>query len=273
MTGTHSLEPLQNTKNDEAAPFGFSGTALKIIALITMLLDHIGASLIENGLLHVYDLGYFSQIITTEWGMGWYMIDMVFRMIGRLAFPIFVFLLVEGFFHTHSRKNYVRNCFLFALLSELPFDLALANPLGFSGGASDQNVYFTLTIGLLMMMALEHFRKHIFIQAGIVLLSAWAAQLLHVDYDATGVLLIAVFYLFYRNYRMKFVLGGILMAVESLGLLGTAALALIPIARYNGKRGDGPLSYGKGKYLFYWFYPVHLAVLYSIAHFALGMGR
>lgn len=252
---------------------GLSGTALKMIAIVTMLIDHMGAVLIESGLLHVYDQEYFRQILTTEWGMRWYFIDLVFRMIGRLAFPIFIFLLVEGFFYTHSRGAYLRNCFLFALISEIPFDLACSNPLGFSGGASDQNVYFTLTIGLLMMMALEHFRKHIFIQAGIVLLSAWAAQLLHVDYDATGILLIAVFYLFYRNYRMKFVLGGILMAVESLGLLGTAALALIPIARYNGKRGDGPLSYGKGKYLFYWFYPVHLAVLYSIAHFALGMGR
>lgn len=270
MTGTHGLEPLQNTQGEDNLQ-GLSGTALKMIAIVTMLLDHIGASLIENGLLHVYDLEYFGQIITTDWGMRWYLTDMVLRMIGRLAFPIFVFLLVEGFFHTHSRIKYLRNCALFALISELPFDLAFANPLGFSGGRAEQNIYFTLTIGLIMMIALERAGRHWLLKAGCVLLSACAASLLHVDYGVTGILMIAVFYLFYGNDRVKFVLGGILMAVESVGLLGTAALALIPIAKYNGRRGGGPLSRGKGKYLFYWFYPVHLTVLYGIAYFVLGM--
>lgn len=270
MIGTHGLEPLQNIQSEDVL-HGLSGTALKMIALVTMLLDHIGASLIENGLLHVYDLEYFSQIITTDWGMRWYLIDTVLRMIGRLSFPIFAFLLVEGFFHTHSRIKYLRNCVLFALISEIPFDLAFANPLGITSGKAEQNIYFTLTIGLIMMMVLERVGRHWLLKVGCVLLFAWSALLLHVDYDMTGILLIAVFYLFYRNNRVKFVLGGILMAVESLGLLGTAALALIPIAKYNGRRGGGLLAQGKGKYLFYWFYPVHLTVLYGIAYLVLGM--
>ena len=101
----------------------FSGTALKTIACITMLVDHIGASCIEAGILTPgLDSGTLSRDTLSAYPL--YRLDMVLRFTGRLAFPIFCFLLVEGFVHTHDVKKYVRRLFLFALISEVPFDLA-----------------------------------------------------------------------------------------------------------------------------------------------------
>lgn len=249
---------------------GLSGTALKCIAAAAMLLDHIGACLIENGLLCAYDSERIGQILNTEWGMRWYWFDLILRMIGRVAFPIFAFLLVEGFFHTRSRKHYVKNCLIFALISEIPFDLASANPVGYSSGMAEQNIYFTLTLGLLMMAALERWGTTLVKRAIIVLAACGTAILLHVDYEALGILVIAIFYLFRGNRRSMYGLSAAVLIAESAGTLGTAALALIPISHYNGERGGGKFAVGHDKYLFYWFYPVHLMLLSLTAHILLG---
>ena len=101
----------------------FSGTALKTIACITMLVDHIGASCIEAGILTPgLDAGTLSQDALSAYPL--YRLDMVLRFTGRLAFPLFCFLLVEGFVHTHNVKGYLGRLVLFGLLSEVPFDLA-----------------------------------------------------------------------------------------------------------------------------------------------------
>ena len=103
--------------------FSFSGTALKTIACITMLVDHIGASCIEAGILTPgLDVGTLSQDTLSAYPL--YRLDMVLRFTGRLAFPLFCFLLVEGFVHTHNVKGYLGRLVLFGLLSEVPFDLA-----------------------------------------------------------------------------------------------------------------------------------------------------
>lgn len=133
----------------------FSGTALKTIACITMLIDHIGASCIEAGILTPgLDSGTLSRDTLSAYPL--YRLDMVLRFTGRLAFPIFCFLLVEGFVHTHDVKKYVRRLFLFALISEVPFDLAFfRTPFD----PSAQNVYWTLALGVLAMAGLKHFEK------------------------------------------------------------------------------------------------------------------
>ena len=119
--------------------FSLSGTALKRIACLSMLLDHIGASLLENGL---FKQGSF-------WP-GDVQLDGVLRLAGRLAFPIYCFLLVEGFLHTHDFKKYALRMLGFALISEWPFDWAF-----FSGVYwGHQNVYFTLLLGLLAILAI-----------------------------------------------------------------------------------------------------------------------
>ena len=123
--------------------FSLSGTALKRIACLSMLIDHIGAALLENGL--------FRQNAVWQGGVR---LDFVMRMAGRLAFPIYCFLLVEGFVHTHDFRKYALRMLGFALLSEFPFDWAF-----FSGvWWGHQNVYFTLLLGLLAMKALDTFR-------------------------------------------------------------------------------------------------------------------
>ncbi len=134
---------------------GLSGTALKYIACITMLIDHIGASCIEAGIL----LPALAAGAASCGGIPVSTLlaaDRVLRYIGRLAFPIFCFLAVEGFLHTHDVKKYVRRLLLFGLLSEVPFDLAFfRTPFA----PQHQNVYWTLALGVLAMAGLKRFEK------------------------------------------------------------------------------------------------------------------
>ena len=123
-----------------------SGSALKMIAVITMLIDHIGAVL-----LSMYQPA--QKILFTLFGRE-YTVYLIFRDIGRAAFPIFCFLLLEGFRHTRSRFLYGRNLLLFALLSEIPWNLMFTNTLRYER----QNVFFTLFLGYLAFCAIEYFQ-------------------------------------------------------------------------------------------------------------------
>lgn len=137
---------------------GLYGSTLKIIAIVTMLIDHIGATLVENTM---YASGYMEAMndaaSITRWMMvplnrNLYLIDNVMRLIGRLGFPLFAFLLVQGFTHTHNRLKYVLRMALFCIIAEVPFNLAIgctvSNPYF-------QSVFFTLTIGILVLWGME----------------------------------------------------------------------------------------------------------------------
>lgn len=126
---------------------GISGSTLKIIAIITMLIDHIGAGvlgrlLVVRGMNEAADLNAWidanSTLVITYQMM---------RFVGRLAFPIFCFLLIEGFEHTHDVKKYALRLLSFCLVSEIPFDLLFNGKILESGY---QNVFFTLFIGLML---------------------------------------------------------------------------------------------------------------------------
>lgn len=230
---------------------GFSGSTLKLIAIITMLIDHIGAAVIARLLI----AGQGSEML--------YKIYYAMRAVGRVAFPIFCFLLVEGFFYTGSRKKYALRLFGFALLSEIPFDLAFSGKILEFGY---QNVFFTLLIGLLTIMLFDEVVKkqewHPVLRSALLVIITFggmgAAYLLHTDYDAKGVLAILVFYMTRQMRGLQIVAGCLAFCWEL-----PAIVAFIPIAFYNGKRGWNI------KYLFYAFYPVHLLVLYLIC---VGMG-
>lgn len=122
------------------AKSGISGSTLKLIAIFTMLIDHTAATVI----LQMINNGIGGQtLIDIYW---------VMRSIGRMAFPVFCFLLVEGFKYTHSREKYAARMFIFALISEIPFDLAINNTvLEFKSN----NVFFTLLLGLLAITVLD----------------------------------------------------------------------------------------------------------------------
>lgn len=127
-----------------------SGSTLKIIAIIAMAIDHFAASIILYGILMQEHPAFLGHPISMA--IPWWNIYQVMRFIGRIGFPIFCFLLIEGFFHTSSKKKYAIRLFLFALLSEFPFDYALFDSpvnLGY------QNVFFTLFLGLLTIWGIN----------------------------------------------------------------------------------------------------------------------
>lgn len=229
-----------------------SGSTLKWIAIVTMLIDHIGAVLFENGFIEAYNRqlqGAFSYSVTHT---IWYF-DIWMRRVGRVAFPIFCFLLVEGFFHTSNRKKYAIRLGIFALVSEIPFDLAFRSSiLEFTY----QNVMFTLLIGFLTIWAMEVLRQKnqiwMVVAAGLGVL---AGYLIKSDYGWKGIILILVFYLFYYEPVEKTIAGCLALLWEA-----PACFAFLSINLYNHKKGQSL------KYFFYWFYPVHIFILVGIRY-------
>ncbi|MGN0423763.1 MAG: TraX family protein [Acetatifactor sp.] len=270
---------------------GITGSTFKMVAIITMLIDHIAAVvltriLIGRGLMDIMnDEAAITAFFSDNWALYFGMFAM--RLIGRLGFPIFCYLLVEGFYHTRNVWKYASRLGIFALISEIPFNLAL------NGSLSDwnhQNVFFTLAIGLLVLIGLkttEDFAKKLLatksrafvltIQAAanvlIMVAGYLLADFLKTDYAGMGVMTIVVMYLVRRvgkfadsrkNRVLAMGAGCLLLTVMSFIEI-TAFFALIPAALYNNERG------WKMKYFFYAFYPVHLFLLWLICYF-MGMG-
>lgn len=250
--------------------WGTSSAILKNIAVVTMLIDHIGAVivirlLIQNGLYESM-VNQEAYLAWKEQHFGLYGMYMAMRIIGRLAFPIYCFLLVEGFRWTHDVKKYLGRMFLFALLSELPFDLAFSGKVW---NPAYQNVFFTLFLGLLtitgMRLVEQHFagteiRKR-FLRVGldavIVIAGCVLALVLKTDYNFRGVMAIVILYLF-RNRKKAQICAGVVVFLLMDGLEMFAAISFILIWFYNGTRGR------QNKYFFYFFYPVHLLLLWLL---------
>ncbi len=226
-----------------------NGALLKKIAVVTMLVDHLGAAFFI-----IYTSGYDG---TAAFGGADVMYQLL-RIIGRTAFPIFCFLIVEGFFFTRSRWKYLLRLFLFALLSEVPFDLAFHDKVW---DMSMQNVFFTLFLGLLALMALDMGRQAMeacnskfspkVVASGVgTLLCVAAAYFGRTDYDVSGVFLILIFYLF-RESRGLACLCGYLCMLHEMWCFP----AFVLLYFYNGAKGKG------SKYFYYVFYPAHLVLL------------
>lgn len=238
---------------------GLTGMALKRLALVTMLLDHIGAVILESPVTWAAVAGEEMDAFFNSPGLALLrQVDIPLRLAGRVAFPIFCFLLVEGFLHTRSVRGYALRLGAFALLSELPFNLALGDGWRDPGY---QNVFFTLLLGLLAMAALRRFGDRGLAGYLLALCCVLLAELLSADYGAFGVVLILVFYLF-RNRKGARTLAACLTlwwGASIFWLEVTAPLALVPIWQYNGERGRGG-----PRYLFYLFYPAHLLALWGL---------
>lgn len=152
---------------DRAKTGGITGSTLKIIAIITMFIDHVGAALFEHYLykfLEPLGADYCEAAIKAKLPWLWFNwmgdpaavqnIDMTLRMIGRIAFPIFCFLLVEGFLHTRNLKKYMIRLGIFALVSDVPFDLAFFGEIGLG----HQNVFFTLLLGVMALACIDYIK-------------------------------------------------------------------------------------------------------------------
>ena len=262
-----------NVMNNQsvAGEHGISGYWLKMIAVITMLIDHSAATILERILVQMPS---WAPATVDNWEQ-WYRLDLLLRGIGRMAFPIYCFLLVEGFHYTHSRRKYAARLFVFVLISEVPFDMALnQSVLEFSYN----NVFFTLFLGLLVIMAadwvMERFssdnltseigRITLLVVIGMVG-CALASYVISCDYGASGVIAIYIMYLLRSKRELGFALAVVSLGVFSGELELLALLMLIPLHFYNGTRGK------QHKYFFYAFYPLHLLLLALIA-WGLGLG-
>lgn len=240
--------------------------ALKIVAIVSMFCDHFGDAFV----------GHFS----------------FFNLIGRIAFPIFAFQISEGYSHTKDLKKYFMRLGIFAVISQIPFSLfsyKFMNPSTFT-----LNAFFTLFIGLLAIHLWNKlsnkgdgafvqkneqkghtysstFYLSIILRIVVVILLAYLANVLNTDYGFWGVIVIFAFYLF-KDKKLVMLTSFVILCIIRYGLdiinygfnyayvllCIFTAIAAIFIGLYNGKQGK------KIKYLLYFFYPVHLLLLYFI---------
>ena len=216
-----------------------SGSMLKLIAVITMLIDHIAAYLIPHHWVLFTAFGYNITLYR------------IMRNLGRWAFPIFAVLLIEGFIHTHNRTKYGISLAVFALISEIPWNLVHSGTLFFQG----QNVFFTLLLGFLGLCVLEHLQNHL-LQAGALIALALLAVVLRSDHSAIGFAFIMLMYALREHEPVR------PLTAFLFNNHWWVMSAFLPISLYNGKRG-----FVKGKvlkYAFYAFYPIHLFVIYLV---------
>ena len=239
-------------------PFELNALVLHLTAMAAMLLDHMWATVTPGNL--------------------W------MNCVGRIAFPIFAFLIVEGYFHTRDIRRYLLRLLLLALLSEIPFNLMNGGSIIYPYG---QNVIWTFLIALLCICGMERAResgsrgKWVLASLGYTLLGLLAGLLLMTDYNAAGVLMVLVFY-FFRGRRWYHFAGQLLAlywinAVVIMGMdlpfsifghrfffptQGFALFALLPIWLYRGKQGPHNRAI---QYACYAFYPVHILLLSLLA--------
>jgi hypothetical protein len=230
-----------------------TSASLHILAMFFMLLDHMWATVVPGN----------------EW----------MTCVGRLAFPIFAFLLVEGFFHTRSRKKYALRLLIFALVTEIPFNLMAGGRFFFP---IHQNVLWTFLLSFGLMAWNERARGakpwwRLLRFAATFLVGLLVGLLTMVDYYGYGIAMVLIFYLsrgnswgckliqlvglYWINVEM---MGGLVYEFEALGRIwvihqqGFAVLALIPIWLYKGKKGHSSKAF---QYFCYGFYPVHMLIL------------
>ena len=247
---------------DSSASKNFELTAavLHIIAMTLMLMDHLWATLLP----------------AKEW----------LTCAGRVAFPIFAFMAVEGYFHTRSFKKYILRMLLFAVLSEIPFDLMYGGTWFYP---VHQNVLWTFLLSLLGVWLMEQVRKkgktwmYLLVCVLVVLAGLVLGTLCMVDYYGAGVLTVFVFYFLHGRKWWCFLgqlaalywlnveqLGGLMYPVQLFGMefelcqQGLALLALIPIWLYRGRQGYHSKPF---QYLCYAFYPVHMLLLVVVLNF------
>ena len=219
-----------NLSSSASGRFSLSAAALHILAMVLMLMDHLWATLLP----------------AQDW----------LTCAGRLAFPIFAFMAVEGYFHTHSFRKYALRLALFAVLSEVPFDLMYGGTWFYP---VHQNVIWTLLLGLLGIHLMETVRKKQ--KTWLYLLTALLVVL--IGTVLAGQLLA----LYWVNVQL---LGGLLYPVHIFGMefeicqQGLALLALLPIWLYRGRQGYHSKPF---QYACYAFYPVHMLILVLILQY------
>ncbi len=228
---------------DKKNKLGFlNGTALKLIAMLCMVSDHVGDNFFPD--------------------MTW------MRIIGRVAMPLFAFCVSEGYIHTHDRKKYLLRMGIFALVSELPFDLVTAGRLEYT----HQNIMYTFFLAIAALMIFDRLtsgerKKAGYILGTLAVMIFCAVSLLTgADYNLYGVGIVFLFYVF-RNKALWLRDGAAAvwhLLVRNMGIYLWGLLGFIPILFYNGEKGKGL------KWLFYAFYPGHLLIIWLVKTYLIG---
>ena len=224
------------------------GTMLKIIAMVSMVFDHVGDMFFPD----------------SDW----------MRMVGRIAMPIFAFCITEGYIHTRNKNKYLMRMGIFALISEVPFDLAFDGKIGLS----HQNIMLSFFLAIIALMLFDLIRGskdeikgrysawRIMLGALAVIAMAVLAFLVKADYTMFAVASVFLFYAFKdTNHFVRPIPGVAFLALtRTVGYYCTTGLSIIPLLLYNGKKGKGL------KWLFYAFYPGHLLLLYVLKLILIG---
>ena len=233
---------------------------LKQIAVLSMLIDHLTAGLLDRG--------YFAAgNPITPFGRRMYYI---LRGVGRIAFPIYCFLIVEGYFHTRDKWKYLLRLTLFGLISEIPFDICFNESFLYM---DYQNVFFTLALGLFGIILADMLVQGDFETAGflrrlaaVLVMAAMAvvAWLMKTDYSQYGVIVIYFFFLFRKSEPLKLLFSeAMLAALNPLELVSLVDFPLFWL--YNGQRGR------QKKYFYYIFYPAHLLLISAARYYLYGI--
>jgi len=251
---------------------GIPQEGLKLIGCLSMLIDHIGYCIVYRLYLQSAALHGFETMgeMMPDPVLRWYLLYRGCRIVGRLALPIFAFLLAEGVHHTRDRKKYALRLAVCAVLSEIPYNLVVSGELFWR----EQSIMLTLLLGFGAVVAMEKCRTLAWKPVAL-LPFALAAELLTVDYGWAGVVLIALFDLsryVYRKNLMRtcgmivlfhymsgtvFQIGGMALPMQVLG-----ALSMLFIANYDGRK----ITRSKAvQWAFYLFYPIHLLVLWLVS--------
>lgn len=205
-----------------------SGSWLKVIAILSMTIDHIA---------------YY-------YGVSYPYVYELMRTIGRIAFPTFAFLLAEGYVHTSNRQRYILSLFTFAILSEIPWLLLNHD--------NSHNVLFTLLAGVIGMYIIDTSRSKWVALTSLVLIGC-TTLMAETDYSLNGFVLTLLFFMFRGRADLQILFG--LPLMYEYGFMGIL-MAFAVIFLYNGERG---FIHGKvAKYAFYAFYPAHLMLIYLI---------
>ncbi|MBP3261626.1 TraX family protein [Pseudobutyrivibrio sp.] len=244
--------------------FEITGTGFKLIAVITMLIDHIAVGIVAN--IVRAGIEPFSFIQTID-------LYRLMRNIGRMAFPIYCFMLVEGFIHTRNVKKYALRLLFIAVISEIPFDLVSSDTF-FT--LEYNNVLWELLLGLIVLYAIAEIdkkqltnRQTYFFRCTVVLIGMAIAYFTNLDYGEGGICCIAVMYTYVANGKQKldrliaFALGVVILILLSGATEAWAFFMLIPMFYYEGNRGFDNKAL---RLFFYLFYPVHLLILALIAN-------
>lgn len=245
--------------------FEITGTGIKALAAATMLIDHIGAGLLLYWLRQQTTYtGQIAQLETLYWTM---------RRIGRMAFPLYCYMLVEGYLHTKDLKKYVLRILAMGLISEVPFDLALKwKPVDWA----HNNVMWELSLGLTVLLLMDtvlykledvisDYQVRRMLRVAVMLLGMLIGHLTRFDYSAGGIACISVMYFLYgdtKEQRLMSYAAGVLMLALMCGEIEVFAFAmLIPIYFYEGHRGRDSKAL---RVFFYTFYPIHLIAIYLV---------